>query len=275
MIGWIVFGCIVLLFVLLFTVHAYVTIEAADELALTVRILGIPIRILPKKPKKYKISLYTLKKIRKREAKEAKKAAKKAQQKAEKRAKKAQKKADEKAAAAKMTRAERRAAKAAKKAKKPALTDMIALVAKVAKLFFSRFFGKLHIRVARIHLRVGAGDAMTAAVTYGLVNQAVAYLMELLKKISHVDGLKKADVMIQPDFLSDKIEYDIKLTFRVSLGNVVGALLRAGWSFLIGYARIKPDPDHPRVGGIPKPPAPPSPPKPEAPIRPESPDTPL
>jgi len=268
MIGWIIVGCIVLLFVLLFTVHAYVTIEAGDDLALTVRILGIPIRILPKKPKKYKISRYTLKKIRKREAKEAKQAAKKARQKAEKRAKKAAKKTAE----ANMTRAERRAAKAAKKAKKPALTDMIALVAKVAKLFFSRFFGKLHIKVAKIHLRVGAGDAMTAAVTFGLVNQAVAYLMELLKKISHVDGLKKADVLIQPDFLSDKIEYDVKLTFRVSLGNVVGALLRAGWSFLLGYARIKPDPNRSR--GIPKPPTPPSPTKPEAPIRPESPDTP-
>ena len=269
MIGWIILGCIVLLFVLLFTVHANITIEARDELALTVRILGIPIRILPKKPKKYKISDYTLSKIRKREAKEAKKAAKKARQKAEKRAKKAQKKAEEKAVAAKMTRAERRAAKAAKKAKKPALTDMIALIAKVAKLFFSRFFGKLHIRVARIHLRVGASDAMTAAVTYGLVNQGVAYLMELLKKICHVEGLKKADVMIQPDFLIDRIEYDVELTFRVSLGNVVGALLRAGWAYLLGYARIKPDPDHPR--GIPKPPAPPMP---DAPVRPESPDTP-
>ncbi len=272
MIGWIIVGCIVLLFVLLFTVHAYITVEAKDDLALTVRILGIPIRILPKKPKKYKISRYTLKKIRKREAKEAKKAAKKARQKAEKRTKKAKKKAEEKAAAAKMTRAERRAAKAAQKAKKPALTDMIALVAKVAKLFFSRFFGRLHIKAAKIHLRVGAGDAMTAAVTYGLVNQAVAYLMELLKKISHVDGLKKADVLILPDFLSDKIEYDIKLTFRVSLGNVVGALLRAGWSFLLGYARIKPDPNHPR--GIPKPPTPPTPQKPEVPVRPEAPDTP-
>ena len=269
MIGWIVFGSIVLLFVLLFTVHAHITVEARDELALTVRILGIPIRVLPKKPKKYEISHYTLKKIRRREAKEAKKAEKKARQKAEKRAKQAQKKAEEKAAAAKMTRAERRAAKAAKKAKKPALTDMISLVAKVTKLFSSRFFGKLHIRVARIHLRVGAADAMTAAVTYGLVNQAVAYLMGLLKKICHVEGLKKADVVIQPDFLIDRIEYDIKLTFRVTLGNIVGALLRAGWAFLFGYARIKPDPEHPR--GIPKPPPPPVP---EAPVRPESPDTP-
>ena len=78
MIGWIVIGSIVLLFVLLFTVHAYITIEAGDELALTVRILGIPIRILPKKPKKYKISDYTLKKIRKRDAPEAKTTAKKA-----------------------------------------------------------------------------------------------------------------------------------------------------------------------------------------------------
>ena len=57
MTGWIIFGCIVLFFVFLFTVHAYITIEMADDMALTVRVLGIPIRILPKKPKTYNIKI--------------------------------------------------------------------------------------------------------------------------------------------------------------------------------------------------------------------------
>ena len=74
MTGWIIFGCIVLFFVFLFTVHAYVTMEMAEEMALTVRILGIPIKILPKKPTTYNPKHYTLKKIRKRDAKAAKKA---------------------------------------------------------------------------------------------------------------------------------------------------------------------------------------------------------
>ena len=60
-----------------------------------------------------------------------------------------------------------------------------------------------------------------------------------------MDGLKKADISIQPDFLSSGLAFDCNLTFRVSIGNVLGALLKAGFAFLRGYIRIKPDPDHP------------------------------
>ena len=267
MTGWIIFGCIVLFFVFLFTVHAYITIEMVDDMALTVRILGIPIKILPKKPKTYNPKHYTLKKIRKRDAKAAKKAAKKAAAKQKKKDEKAKEKADKKAELAKMSKEERRALKEEKKASRPALTDLIPLVCKTLGLFFSRFFGKLHIKVAKLHVRVGAADAMQAAVIYGAVNQSVQYLVEFLRKISHVDGLKKADIRVEPDFLSEKIEFEFNLTVRVSLGNVLGALFKAGWKFLVGFIKIKPDPDHPK-GGI-KPPRPPRPPKPDPSPKPE------
>ena len=69
----IVIGCILLFFIILFGAHAFITIDVTDEFALTVRFLGIPIRILPKKPKKYKLSHYTLKKrMRKRRRKKQK-----------------------------------------------------------------------------------------------------------------------------------------------------------------------------------------------------------
>ena len=266
----IVIGCIILFFVFLFTVHAYITIEMKEDMALTVRVLGIPIKILPKKPKTYNIKKYTLKKIRKRDAKAAAKAAKKAESKKKKKAEKEQKKAEKKAELAKLSKEELRALKEKKKAGKPALTDLISLVCRVAGLFFSRFFGKLRIKVAMLHVRVGASDAMQAALIYGGANQAVQYLIAFLQRISHVDGLKKADIRIEPDFLSDKIDFEFKLTFRVSLGNVLGAVFKAGWKFLVGYIRIKPDPNDPK-GGIkpPKPPKAPRPPKAPAPDAPE------
>ena len=169
---WIVIGCIVLFFVFLFTVHAFITIDLRDEMALTIRVLGIPIHILPKKQKKYKLSKYTLKKIRKRDAKAAKAAAKKAAKKEKKKAEKERKKAEQREADAKLTKAELKARKKAQKAKQPKLTDMIPLIARVAGLFFSRFFGKLRIKVARIHVKVGAGDAASAAVMFAVVNQS-------------------------------------------------------------------------------------------------------
>ena len=272
MIPLIVIGCIILLFVFLFTVHAYITIDMAEDMALTVRVLGIPIRILPKKPKTYNIKNYSLKKIRKRDAKAAKKAAKKAEGKKKKAAAKEQKKAEKKAELAKLSKEELRERKEKKKASRPALTDLIPLVCRVLGLFFSRFFGKLHIKVAKIHVRVGAADAMQAAVIYGVANQAVQYFVEFLRKISHVDGLKNADFRIEPDFLSDKIEFEFNMTVRVSLGNVLGALFKAGWHFLVGFIKIKPNPDHPKGHKPPKAPKPPRAPKPEPIPRPDAPE---
>ena len=75
----IVIGCIILFFVVLFTVHINVRIAMGDDMTLVLKVFGIPIKILPKKPKTYNPKNYTLKKIRKRDAKAAEKAAKAAE----------------------------------------------------------------------------------------------------------------------------------------------------------------------------------------------------
>ncbi len=256
----IVVGCILLFFIFLFTVHAFITLDMAEDMALTVRVLFIRIKILPKKDKTYNPKNYTLKKIRKRDAKAAAKDVKSAEKKRKKQADKAEKKAEKKAKLAAMSKEERRELKRRKKASRPALTDLIPLVCRVLGLFCSRFFGKLHIKVARLNVRIGAADAAQAAVMYGVVNQSVQYLMEGFRKFTHVDGLRKAEINVTPDFLSDKIDFDFKLTVRVSLGNVLGAVFKAGWKFLVGYIRIKPNPDRPRANGT-KPPKPPKAPK--------------
>ncbi len=261
----IVIGCIILFFVFLFTVHAFITCEMyANDPAgpkLTVRLLCFTFKILPKKEKTYKIRNYTLKKIRKRDEAAAKKAAKKALKKKKKAEEKALKKAEKKAELEKLTRAEKRERKAKKKASRPALTDLIQLVCRVLSLFCSRFFGKLRLKVAMLHIRVGAADAMQTAVLYGAANQSIQYLLTGLSKVVRMKDLQKADIGVEPDFLSDKLEFDFKLTLRLSLGNLLSAAIKAGWKFLVGYIRIKPDPDHPK--GAPKPPKAPKPEKPD------------
>ena len=219
-------------------------------------------KILPKKEKSYNVKNYSLKKIRKREEKARKKAEAAALKKKKKAEKKATEKAKKKAELEGLTREERRAAKALQKASKPALGDLVSLICRVLGVFCSRFFGKIRIKVARLNVRVGAADAMQTAVLYGVANQSVQYLMAGLGRITNLDGLDKAEVSVTPDFLSGKIDFDLKLTIRVSLGNVLGALIRAGWKFLVGYIRIKPDPKKPQEGRIPKAPKPPKPPRP-------------
>ena len=262
----IVIGCIVLFFVILFTVHINVRIIMGDDMTLILKVFGIPIKILPKKPKTYDPKNYTLKKIRKRDAKAAEKEAKAAEKKKKKKEEKERKKAEKAAEQAKLTKEEKKAIKEKKKVSRPPITELIPLALNVAKLFFSRFFGKIHIRVIKLNVRIGAGDAMTAAVIYGLANQAVQYTMEFHRKFFRVDKYSKSDIRIEPDFLIEDIAFDFDLNIRVTLGGILGAVFKAGWKFLVGFIKIKPDPKNPKPSA--KPPKAPKPdfaPIPDAP----------
>ena len=257
--------CLVLFFVILLTVHINVRITMKDDMTLALRVFGIPIKILPMKEETYNPRKYTLKKIRKRDAKGPKKAPKKPVAQGRKWIKDVVKRR-------RQAWKEWRARRKQKKATRPPVTEMISLSLSVAKLFFSRFFGKLHIRVVRLHVRIGAKDAMTAAVIYGLVNQSVQYTMEFLRKFCRVDKYSRSDIRIEPDFLIENIAFEFDLNVRVTLGGVLGAILKAGWKFLVGYMKIKPDPNKPKPSrkppAVPTPDAPPSPaaiPCPDAP----------
>ena len=255
--------CIVLFFVILFTVRINVRVAMKDDMTLALRVLGIPIPILPKKEKTYNPKDYTLGKIRKRDAKAAEKAAKAAEKKRKKKEEKERKKAEKAAELEKLTKEERKALKEQKKASRPPITELISLALNVTKFFFSRFFGKLHIRVVRLHIRIGAKDAMTAAVIYGLADQSVQYTMEFLRKFCRVDKYSRSDIRIEPDFLIENIAFEFDLNVRVTLGGVLGAVLKTGWNFLVGYIKIKPDPKNPKPSA--KPPRSDAPPCPDAP----------
>ena len=92
-----IIGGILLFFAFIASLRADVLIAYSDEFALTVRVLGIPIKILPKKKKKVKISAYSRKNRAKYEAAEKEKALKKAKKKKEKKKKKDEAKAKKKA----------------------------------------------------------------------------------------------------------------------------------------------------------------------------------
>ena len=72
-------------------------------------------------------------------------------------------------------------AKAAKKAGQPAIPDLIVVASRAAGLFFSRFFGRIHIKVARLHVKVGAADAMSCAVMTAVVDRSIKFLFWVVK----------------------------------------------------------------------------------------------
>ena len=231
-------------FVILFSVRARVDLKFKDELSLKVSFLGIKLFALPKKPKKYKISNYTLEKIAKRDKKKAEKEAKKAEKKKSKQAQKKKKKGEKK----KLSKEEKKA----KKASRPAISDMADLFFKLIKLFFSKFFGRFHFHVAKIKIKVGSGDAATTAMLHTAICATFKPLLIILDKHSNLHGMKNADIDISPDFLSEKIKFDVDLGFSMSLGALLGVLLRVLFSALVGWGKIQPAPQSKEESKSPK-----------------------
>ena len=230
--GWIIFLSVLAFFVLIFTVRARITLQVADELSLSIRVFGIKMPILPKKTKKYKLSDYTPKKIAKRDKKKAKTEAKKAERKRQRELEKQKKKQDKQ----KLTKQERDA----KRASRPPVPDTISLFSRIAKLFFSKLFRHMHFHVARIKIKVGASDAAKVAMLYCGICTALKPTLIFLDKYSNLHGMKKADIDIATDFLSEKLTIDIKLGFSMSLGGLLAVLLRTLFDFLMGWLKIKP-----------------------------------
>ena len=194
-------------FVFLFSLRAVVTIAYSDEVALTVRVLFIKIKILPKKDKRKKIHSMSRKKAQKikdqLKAKEEKKQKKKQLKKEKKQAAKAQKAKEPKQ---KKTLSE--------------ILDLVDLATALVKTVLKCFFGHLRVDVARFRIRVATGDPASTAVAYGAVSQAVSYLIALLRDNKNVKGLKTADFDIECDFLSDSTTADVKLSFSMRVWHV-------------------------------------------------------
>ncbi len=236
-IGWIIFLSILAFFVLLFSVRVSFNMELNENFSLSVRAFGIKINIYPKKEKKYKISDYTPKKIAKREAKAAKKKAKRDAKKAKRRSKRPDK--------SKLTKEEKRALKKKKKESRPAMGDMISFFAEIAKLLFSTFFSHLHVKTSKIHIRVGGSDAAQTALLWYGVYASCTGIMAFLDKHSNLHGKQRADIQIVPDYLSEKIEADLKLSLSMNLFGALCVLLKVGIRALTRWIKITPQkPSH-------------------------------
>lgn len=201
-----------------------IIIEYNTAVALTVKIYGFPIRILPAKKRRVKpMTAKEAEKIRikraKKEAAKKEKAAKKRKAKAEKKRKAAEQKEREKKDPKERQKALE--AKQKKKANSATLEENLDLVKRIASFFFSRFFRHLRIDVTRIHLVIGSDEAAKTALMYGVAVQSVAYLLALLDKFANFHGLEKRDVFVDVDFLSEEIKADLKIAFSIRLWHIL------------------------------------------------------
>ena len=219
---WIVLGILLFLCALIL-IPVSIKIGYKEDVTLSVGVPGIYFPILPKKEKKAKP--LSKKKYEKLLLKDAEQAEKKrlADQ------KKAQKKKD--ASKAKQAEKEQKA-KDAEMADEP---STMSLILRIVGGVLDTFFGKLRVKIARVNIVVGGPDAAKTALTYGIVSQGVAYLMELIATKTKMTRARNTYVSVVPDFLASKTTADLLIIFRLRLID----LLSTGIVFFIRFMKEK------------------------------------
>lgn len=221
----IVIGAILLLLAGLLALKATVKIEYKDDVKLTVRVLFFNIPILPKKEKTINPDDYSPKKFRKMMEKKRKKEIRAWEKKQKKKKLKAQKKQQKKLARQK-EKEERRTGGSAKKHKKLSLTEALELIRTLLSTLTSRFSHHLRIELTRINITVATDDAAKTGILYGVVSQSVAYILEILDRVTNVKYAEDAQVSVDADFCSDKIRADVCIAVSLRVYHVFDILFR-------------------------------------------------
>jgi hypothetical protein len=221
----IVLGCILLFFIFLLSIKVKIIISYSDEIALTVRILGLKIKILPAKSKKGPHSM-----SEKKAAKIKKKLRAKKLKKNEAARKKAAKKEEEKQ-------------NKTQKPKKtlPEILYIIDLVRTLAAKVIKTFFKHLRIDITKLKIVVATGDAATTAIAYGAITQSINLLFPILEEIKNFSLPKDTDIDVSVDYLSEGITADIRLGFALRVWHVFAVAFGALFK-LIGYLIKNPRP---------------------------------
>ena len=117
--------------------------------------------------------------------------------------------------------------------------DYIKIITDVVNLFFKKFAKHLHIKLAKIYIKVATDDAAQTAILYGAVSQSLAYLVEALDSVTNLDGLKSSYINVEPDYLSNKFEAKINITFSIRIIGILDMGLKSLFRFLKLYQRAK------------------------------------
>lgn len=110
--------------------------------------------------------------------------------------------------------------KTAKKAKNKASPRSILHYVKLAGRILSRIYHHFPncftLRIRKFEVVIGGEDAAKAAINYGIVSQAAAYVLTLIETLFRVKVGRKSSLAITPNFLGEasNIALDIQLNTR-------------------------------------------------------------
>ena len=226
-------ACVIILIIAaILALKATLTIEYREALNLTVKLLFLKIKILPRKEKKVDPKDFSPRKYRRMMKRKHRK---------ELRAwKKKQKKKQAKLEKKELAKKEKETAKKLGKGhKKGNLLDNINLIREIVSIVCARFARHLRIGVTRINIVVATDDAAKTAILYGAVAQSVAYILEALDRVTNLKYENDAEVSVDTDFLAEKPTADVCISFSLRVCHLLDVALRAIWRFAVKKAKNK------------------------------------
>lgn len=195
---YIILGIIVLVAAIL-AMRVGISIVLEDELCVYLRVLFLKFRLYPAKKKRGSIKKYKKKKVKKK----------------------------------KPSTVVRESGTEPKR--KPPLTETIRTVTELLGVFARTFAKHLHVRLAKIYIRIGTEDAARTAILYGAVSGAVACLIDTLDSITSLSSLSRSEISVEPDFLSDRSVARLNISLSLSVFGALTVLIKT----LFRYLKLK------------------------------------
>lgn len=112
--------------------------------------------------------------------------------------------------------------------------DFLPLV-KVATDFLGDFRRKLRIKRLEMYLCMAGGDPCDLAINYGRAWAAVGNLMPQLERLFVI---KKRDIQVGCDFTQPQTTIYVRADITITLGRLLGLLVRYGWRAIKEYLKI-------------------------------------
>lgn len=122
-----------------------------------------------------------------------------------------------------------------KATEKLGVIDNLKMISDVLRVLFKSFSKYLHVKLAKIHIRIATPDAAQTAILYGAASASLACIVELLDSYTKLHKIKERSILIEPDFLSEKTVAKINISLSISVFGAIATIIKS----IIRYYTLK------------------------------------
>lgn len=111
--------------------------------------------------------------------------------------------------------------------KSGSILQKLNFIREIISIFSDNFRKHLHVKLAKIHVKVATPDAAQTAILYGAVSTAVACIIDLIDDIANLKPIKNSAISVEPDFLSEKSNIKLNIVLYVSILGAIKVLMKS------------------------------------------------